>query len=39
MNQGKTVFSQLMELVPLKAFHKCVNRYQGHKKCSHFFVS
>ncbi len=29
MNQGQTVFSQLMELLPLKAFQSCVKRYAG----------
>jgi len=36
MNQGTIVFSQLMELLPLKAFHRCVNRYQGHKNVRTF---
>ena len=31
MNSGKTVFSQLMELVPYYRFCQCVERYQGHK--------
>ena len=29
MNSGKTVFAQLMELLPVYEFHKCVERYQG----------
>jgi hypothetical protein len=29
MNSGKTVFAQLMELLPIYEFHKCVERYQG----------
>ena len=32
MNQGKTVFSQLMELLPLHDFRKCVKRYGGNYK-------
>ena len=29
MNAGRTVFSQLMALLPLQAFRKCVQRYRG----------
>jgi hypothetical protein len=29
MHSGKTVFAQLMELLPIYEFHKCVQRYQG----------
>ena len=29
MNQGKYVFSQLMELVSHKVFNACVYRYNG----------
>ena len=29
MNTGKTVFSQIMEFLPLYEFRKCVERYQG----------
>jgi len=29
MNSGKTVFSQLMDLVPWHDFYKCVRRYDG----------
>src|ERR1017187_9850037 len=36
MNQGKTVFAQLMELLPKYEFDKCVSRYQGHYKVHHF---
>ena len=36
MHQGKLVFSQLMEILPLKQFHKCVHRYQGHYKVQSF---
>ena len=36
MNQGQTVFSQLMELLPLKDFHPCVKRYQGQYKVRTF---
>ena len=32
MNSGKTVFSQIMALLPMKQFHRCVGRYQGHYK-------
>ena len=29
MNSGRTVFSQLIQHLPHKEFHKCVSRYQG----------
>ena len=29
MNTGRTVFSQLMDFLPLHEFHKCVDRYHG----------
>lgn len=36
MNQGKTIFSQLMEILPLHEFRKCVNRYRGDYKVQKF---
>ena len=36
MNSGKTVFSQLMEFLPLYEFRKCVNRYDGEYKVKNF---
>ncbi len=36
MNQGKYVFSQLMELVSHKVFNACVNRYKGDFKSKQF---
>jgi hypothetical protein len=36
MNAGKTVFSQLMEFLPLYEFRKCVDRYQGDYKVISF---
>lgn len=36
MNTGKTIFSQIMEFLPLYEFHKCVNRYQGDRKVKNF---
>lgn len=36
MNQGKTVFAQLMELLPKYEFDKCVNQYRGHYKVQRF---
>jgi len=36
MNQGKTVFAQLMDFLPAHEFRRCVNRYQGNYKVSHF---
>ena len=29
MHSGKIVFAQIMEHLPLKDFHRCVDRYQG----------
>ena len=36
MNTGKTVFSQLMEFLPLHEFRKCVERYHGDYKVISF---
>jgi len=36
MNNGKTIFSQVMEFLPLYEFHKCVKRYQGDYKVKSF---
>jgi hypothetical protein len=36
MNQGKTVFSQVMDTLPLHEFRKCVNRYDGNSKIRSF---
>ena len=36
MNQGKTVFSQIMGYLPIKAFNRCVNKYRGHYKVKSF---
>ena len=36
MNTGKTVFSQVMEFLPLREFHKCVERYSGNYKIQKF---
>lgn len=36
MNTGKTVFSQIMEFLPLYEFRKCVERYQGDYKVKNF---
>jgi hypothetical protein len=32
MNEGKTVFSQIMEFLPMYEFRKCVERYHGDYK-------
>jgi hypothetical protein len=32
LHVGRTVFAQLMALLPLRAFHRCVARYQGDRK-------
>ena len=31
MNQGKTVFAQIMSLIPRQEFDKCVKRYNGNR--------
>lgn len=36
MYTGKTVFSQLMQVLPRYDFNKCVDRYQGNKWARHF---
>lgn len=36
MNTGKTVFSQIMEFLPLYEFRKCVKRYEGDYKVKSF---
>ena len=29
MNSGQMIFTQVMDFMPLKTFHRCVDRYQG----------
>src|ERR1700686_1504372 len=36
MNLGKFVFAQVMEHLPLHAFHRCVVRYSGEHKVKRF---
>lgn len=36
MAQGKLVFAQLMEHLPLTSFHRCVQHYGGEHKVKHF---
>jgi hypothetical protein len=36
MNRGRTLFSQVMEFLPLHEFHKCVERYRGNWKVQQF---
>ena len=36
MNAGRPVFSQLMSLLPLAGFRKCVQRYRGEHYVKHF---
>jgi len=36
MNAGRTVFAQIMALLPLKHFHRCVERYNGDHKVQSF---
>jgi hypothetical protein len=36
MNSGKSIFAQLMDFLPLKAFQRCVKRYKGDYKLQSF---
>src|SRR5580692_5341994 len=36
MNTGRTIFAQLMDLVPLPEFRRCVERYRGDYKSRSF---
>jgi transposase len=36
MNQGKTVFSQVMDYLPMHEFRRCVNRYRGNYQVKSF---
>ena len=36
MNQGQTVFSQVMDFLPIKKFRQCVNRYNGNHRVRSF---
>src|SRR3990167_7270898 len=36
MNTGKTIFSQVMDFLPLSEFRKCVRRYRGDYKVTSF---
>jgi len=36
MNQGKTVFSQVMDYLPIHEFRSCVNRYRGNYQVKSF---
>ena len=36
MNAGRTVFAQLLEHLPHKGFHKCVDRYGGERYAKNF---
>jgi len=36
MNDGKTVFAQIMEFLPLKEFRRCVSKYKGSYKVKSF---
>lgn len=36
MNQGRTVFAQLMELIPHNDFTRCVERYGGNRRARRF---
>ena len=36
MNTGKTVFSQVIDFLPMHEFRKCVQRYEGNYKVKSF---
>ena len=36
MNQGRTVFAQLMDSLPRREFNQCVERYQGNRRIRTF---
>ena len=36
MNSGRTVFSQVMDFLPLPEFRRCVERYRGDYKVQSF---
>ncbi len=36
MNQGKTVFSQIMDFIPMVKFRRCVDRYNGNYRVRSF---
>ncbi len=36
MNTGKTIFSQLMDILPRHVFHQCVQRYEGNRRVRTF---
>ena len=36
MNQGKYVFSQVIEFLPAHLFDRCVSEYEGNKWTKHF---
>ena len=31
MNHGRTIFTQIMDFLPMRSFRQCVDRYQGNK--------
>ena len=36
MNSGRTVFAQILDLLPKHEFNKCIQRYQGHRRLRSF---
>ncbi len=36
MNTGRTIFSQVMDYLPMREFRRCVTRYRGHYKVQSF---
>ena len=36
MHSGRLVFAQLLDLLPMHEFHRCVRRYRGNFHCRRF---
>ena len=36
MNTGRTVLAQMLDLLPMREFHRCVHRYRGNFHCRRF---
>ena len=36
MYSGRIVFSQIMDSLPMRRFHTCVQRYQGNREVQRF---
>ena len=38
MNKGKTIFSQIMSLIPERDFKTCVDRYKGNYRAKNMHI-